>query len=231
VFPRQDMRAKLPKASGAKQWKPARAGSALTRGRENIRLRAMKNLSAKECKAINDNPIDFDLFWDLIGIAVEPLDGKRRVINPKFLQSAKQPIGFPDTPECHAWCAVFKECHKRIIGDKTADKTQRCQSEPASLKVGEMSPECKEAGQLTDRFMVRYLAIWKAFSAGLLKEFDTSKADSGHVSVRPAVLFAAAVSPLRRDKTFEPKEFIANIHDCERIMKENCQPGDALYPE
>ena len=224
------MRAKLPKAPGAKQWKPARAGPALTRERENIRLRAMKNLSAKECKTINDNPIDFDLFWDLLGIAAEALNGKRQKINPKFLQSAKQPKGIPDTPECHAWIAVFKECHKRI-GEKTDEETQRCQPEPASLPIGQMSPECKEAGELTDRFMVRYMAVWHAFSAGLLKEFDTSKDSSSHVSVRPAVFFAAAVSPLRRDKTFEPKEFIANIRECEQIIKENCQPGDPLYPE
>ena len=202
----------------------------MTRGRENIRLRAMENLSAKECKAINDNPIDFDLFWELIGIAAEALNGKRQRINPKFIQSAKQSKGIPDTPESHAWIAVFKECRKRI-GDKTDAETQRCPSEPASLPVGQLSPECKEAGQMADRFMVRYMAIWRAFSAGLLKEFDTSTDSTSHVSVRPAVFLAAAFSPVRPDKTFEPKEFIANIHESEQVIKENCQPGDAFYSE
>lgn len=202
----------------------------MTRGRENIRLRAMKNLSAKECKAINDNPFEFDLFWDLLGPAAEALSGKRLKINPKYLQSANQPHGIPDTPEWHAWLAVFKVCLKRL-GATTGDETQSCPAAPASVPGGEMPPEFREAGELTDRFMVRYMAIWKAFTAGLLKEFDISTDNTKHVSLRPAVYFAAAVSPVRPDRTFEPEEFIANIHESVQILKENCQPGDPFYSE
>lgn len=177
-----------------------------------------KALTAKECKDINDNPVDFDLFWDLIKVAKPAMDGKVKVIQSKFIKSKKQPIGFPDTPEWHAFIAVIQECLRRFPCEHAcnchgSDRDASVQK-PNRNFVNEKGP------RIAERFFVRYLGALYAYSAGVLKEFDTTKKNSRSISFSPAVFFAAAASPIGRDRRFKTKQFIDNIRQCEKALKE-----------
>jgi len=133
----------------------------------------MKNMTAKECKNINDHPLDFDLFWDLIAVAVPALDGKLKAIKPKFLKSKEQPIGFPDTPEWHAFMAVMRECLQRFPCKQPCE-CHYSDSDAARQKANRRLQSGKGA-QTAERFMARYMGVWHTYSTGLLKEYDRSK--------------------------------------------------------
>lgn len=175
-------------------------------------------MTAKECKDINDNPIDFELFWDLIKVAKPAMDGKVKAINPKFLQSKTQSIGFPDTPDWHAFMAVIRECLRRFPS-KRAGNCQGSASDAAVEKANHLL--MKEKGpRIAERFFIRYMGALHAYNAGVLKEFDTTKKNSRSVSLSPAVFLAAAASPMGRDRRFKTKQFLDNIRLCAKAFKE-----------
>ena len=174
-------------------------------------------MTAKECQALNDNPIDFALFWDLIKVAKPAMDGKVKVIDPKFLMSKKQPIGFPDEPEWHAFIAVIRECMRRFPC-KHASNCQDATSAAALEKANRLIAAGK-GPRLAEQFFVRYLGALHAYKEGLLKEFDTTKKNARNISFSPAVFFAAAASPVNRNRRFRTKPFLANIRLCEKAFK------------
>ena len=177
-----------------------------------------KALTAKACKDINDNPVDFDLFWDLIKVARPAMDGKVKVIDPKFIQSKTQPIGFPDTPEWHAFVAVIRECLRRF----PSEHADNCQGSDRAAAVQKANRHLVDetGARIAERFFVRYLGALHAYNAGVLKEFDYTKKNSPNVSFSTAVFFAAAASPLGRDRRFKTKQFLDNIRWCEQAFKE-----------
>ena len=177
-----------------------------------------KALTAKECKDINDNPLDFDLFWDLIKIAKPAMDGKAKVIKPKFIKSKTQPIGFPDTPEWHAFIVVLRECLRRFPC-KHACGCDGSNS-AASVQKANRYLLTQKGARTAERFFVRYFGALHAYGAGVLKEFDTTKKNSRSISFSPAVFFAAAVSPVDRNRRFKTKQFLDNIRWCEQAFKE-----------
>jgi len=176
-----------------------------------------KALTAKACKDINDNPLDFDLFWDLIKVAKPAMDRKVKVINPKFIKSKKQPIGFPDTPEWHAFVAVIRECLRRFPCKHACN----CHGSDRAASVQKTNRHLadEKGPRIAERFFVRYLGALSAYGAGVLKEFDTTKKNSRSISFSPAVFFAAAVSPMGRDRRFKTKQFLDNIRQCDKALK------------
>ena len=177
-----------------------------------------KALTAKECKDINDNPVDFDLFFDLIEVAKPAMDGKAKVIKPKFIKSKTQPIGFPDTPEWHAFVAVIRECLRRFPCEHACGCDGS--NSAASVQKANRYLLTQKGARTAERFFVRYFGALHAYGAGVLKEFDTTKKNSRSISFSPAVFFAAAVSPVDRNRRFKTKQFLDNIRQCETALKE-----------
>lgn len=68
------------------------------------------------------------------------------------------------------------------------------------------------------RFMHRMVALVKAERSGMLADWRAPM--DGEEGLTGAVSFAAAVCPLQPDGTFEPKEFLAHIGECSRILRE-----------
>jgi len=184
----------------------------------------MKNLSPQDCKDINDHPFDFGLYLDLTLVAAAALNGKTKVICRKFIQSKEQPWGIPDTPESEAWFAVFREYHGRFGVAK--DGSWPC-AKAAPRRDRRLPACCREAGKMTDRFMGRYQGVYKTYLAGGLKDMYKSRKKSAMVELPLEVHFAAAVTPLRRDGTFQRRPYLTAIRGCLAGIKKADQEAGA----
>ena len=88
-----------------------------------------------------------------------------------------------DVPENQMGMAVVRECFKRFGKD--------------------------EGNRISRTYMMRWYALCEAFNDGVLNEFV--QVEGERVNSNPAVFYAAARAPIKRDGLFDPTEFLALI--------------------
>jgi len=175
----------------------------------------MEKLSIKRWQQINAHPLPFELFWHALPEITDAMNGKLRRIHPRALQSDALPIGIPDVPENHAWVVAFGACHDHLDNAKPGSPSSCAHDK--HCEPGRLHPCCAKAAKLADEFMLRYRAIWLAYDTGQLRKYELPGAPE--ITLSPAVFFAAAYSPVRRDKTFRMKAFLANIEICVETIR------------